>query len=70
MNTLHLPHSNVLKINDQIEETNTMSDENINGEQSASITPAQTLELDRRNASYLENPEDVIPWSEVKAAII
>ena len=47
-----------------------MSDENINGEQSASITPAQTLELDRRNASYLENPEDVIPWSEVKAAII
>ena len=70
MNTVHLPHSNVLKINDHIEETNTMSDENINRKQSQPITPTQELELDRRSASYLENPNDVIPWSEVKAAII
>ncbi len=69
MNTTHLPDERSLEIHEQIEQANTISGENINCEQSQPITPAQAVELDRRNASYLKNPDDAIPWSEVKAAL-
>lgn len=32
-----------------------------------SLTPAQQEELERRLADHLANPDDVIPWEEVKA---
>jgi putative addiction module component (TIGR02574 family) len=35
-----------------------------------SLTEAQQAELDRRLADHLTNPNDVIPWSEVKAAAL
>ncbi|MHB1281766.1 MAG: addiction module protein [Acidithiobacillus sp.] len=34
------------------------------------LTEAQTTELDRRRADHLANPDDVVPWSEVKAAAL
>ncbi|MBT9612949.1 MAG: addiction module protein, partial [Burkholderiales bacterium] len=35
-----------------------------------SLTEAQKAELDRRLADHLANPNDVLPWSEVKAAAL
>ena len=34
------------------------------------LTDAQKAELDRRLAQHLANPDDVIPWNEVKAAVL
>jgi putative addiction module component (TIGR02574 family) len=34
------------------------------------MTEAQKLELDRRLEDHLANPNEVIPWSEVKAAAL
>jgi putative addiction module component (TIGR02574 family) len=36
----------------------------------APLTEAQKAELDRRLAEHLANPEDGVPWSEVKAAAL
>ena len=33
------------------------------------LTPAQRAELDRRIAEHETNPNDVVPWEEVKASI-
>lgn len=30
------------------------------------VTPAQKAELDRRLAAYLNNPDDVVAWEDVK----
>jgi putative addiction module component (TIGR02574 family) len=35
----------------------------------ASLTDAQRAELDRRLADYASNPDDVVPWEDVKASI-
>lgn len=35
----------------------------------ASLTDAQRAELDRRLADYAANPNDVVPWEDVKASI-
>ena len=34
-----------------------------------SLTAAQTAELDRRLADYKANPDNIIPWEDVKASI-
>lgn len=34
------------------------------------LTAAQQVELDRRLADYEANPDDVVPWSEVKASAL
>ena len=34
-----------------------------------SLTEAQRTELDRRLAEYAANPNDVIPWEDIKASI-
>lgn len=35
-----------------------------------SLTEAQQAELDRRIAEHEANPDDVVPWENVKASII
>ncbi len=35
-----------------------------------SLTQTQELELDRRLADHLANPDDVIPWGDIKAAAL
>jgi putative addiction module component (TIGR02574 family) len=34
-----------------------------------SLSDAQRVELDRRLADYAANPNDVVPWEDVKASI-
>lgn len=34
------------------------------------LTEAQRAELDRRIAEHEANPDDVVPWDEVKASVI
>ena len=34
-----------------------------------SLTDAQRAELDRRLAEYAANPNDVVPWEEIKTSI-
>ena len=34
-----------------------------------SLTDAQRTELDRRLAEYAANPNDVVPWEEIKTSI-
>jgi putative addiction module component (TIGR02574 family) len=34
-----------------------------------SLTDAQRAELDRRLADHKANPDDVVPWADVKASI-
>lgn len=34
------------------------------------LSPAQEAELDRRLADHEANPDDVVPWPQVKAAIL
>jgi putative addiction module component (TIGR02574 family) len=34
------------------------------------LTESQKLELDRRLADHLANPDDVIAWDDVKAAAL
>ena len=33
------------------------------------LSPAQRAELDRRLANHRQNPDDVIPWEEVKSEL-
>ena len=33
------------------------------------LTDAQRAELDRRLADYAANPNDVVPWEDIKASI-
>ncbi len=35
-----------------------------------SLTEAQRTELDHRIALYEQNPQDVIPWEQVKATLL
>jgi putative addiction module component (TIGR02574 family) len=34
------------------------------------LTPAQAAELDRRLEDHMRHPTDVIPWSDIKSAVI
>ena len=70
MDTALLQRASALNINEQIELVEAIWDGIVNRGQAPAITTAQALELDRRNASYLANPNDVVPWSEVKAAAL
>ena len=70
MDTALLQRASALNINEQIELVEAIWDGIVNRGQAPAITAAQALELDSRNASYLANPNDVVPWSEVKAAAL
>jgi len=41
-----------------------------NGEAMLEVPEAHQRELDRRWAAYQRNPEDLVPWEEVKAKLI
>ena len=70
MNTELLQRASALNINEQIELVKAIWDGIVARGQTPSITDAQALELDRRHDSYLANPNNVVPWSEVKAAAL
>ena len=70
MNTQLLQQVSVLDIEEQIELVEAIWNNIVSRSASPSLTDAQKTELDRRLANHLENPNDVVSWSEVKAAAL
>ena len=60
----------MLDIDEQIELVEDIGDGLVSRDAAPSLTEAQKTELDRRLADYIANPNDVVPWSEVKAAAL
>ena len=60
----------MLDIDEQIELVEVIGDGLVSRDAAPSLTEAQKTELDRRLADYIANPNDVVPWSEVKAAAL
>lgn len=70
MNTQLLEQARVLAVDAQIELAEAIWDGIVSRNAVPPLTDAQKAELDRRLADHLENPDDVVPWSEVKAAAL
>jgi len=70
MNTQLLQQASVLEIDEQIKLVEAIWDGIVSRGLAPSLTEAQVIELDRRMIRYLANPDDVVPWSDVKAAAI
>jgi putative addiction module component (TIGR02574 family) len=58
----------VLDIDEQIELVEAIWNGIVSRSKAPPLTAAQSIELDRRLADHLAHPDDVLPWSEVKAA--
>jgi putative addiction module component (TIGR02574 family) len=70
MNTRLLQQASVLNVDEQIKLVEAIWDGIVSHGDVPALTESQKIELDRRIASYLANPDDVVSWSEVKAAAI
>ena len=67
MNTHLLKQASVLAIDEQIELAQAIWNGIVTRAAVPSVTPAQKAELESRLADHLAHPDNVIPWSEVKA---
>lgn len=70
MNTQLLQQASALDVDEQIELVEAIWDSIVSRGAAPALTEAQKTELDRRLADHLTNPNDVLPWSEVKAAAL
>lgn len=70
MNTHLLQQASVLNVDEQIELVEAIWDGIVSRDAAPPLTAAQKTELDRRLADHLANPNDVVSWSEVKAAAL
>lgn len=70
MNSQLLEQARVLGVDEQIELVEAIWDGIISRGAVPALTEAQKAELDCRLADHLANPNDVVPWSEVKAAVL
>lgn len=70
MNTHLLQQASVLDIDEQIELVEAIWNGIVSREATPSLTKAQKNELDRRLADHLAHPDDVVSWTEVKAAAL
>ena len=70
MNSQLLEQAKVLAVDEQIELVEAIWDGIVSRNAVPPMTEAQTTELDRRLANHLKNPDDVVPWDEVKAAAL
>lgn len=70
MNTQLLQQARGLAIDEQIELVEAIWDGIVSRGAVPALTEAQKAELDRRLADHQANPNDVVPWSEVKAAAL
>jgi putative addiction module component (TIGR02574 family) len=70
MNTQLLEQARKLDINEQIDLVEAIWDGIASRGEAPPLTDAQKAELDRRLADHLANPDDVIPWNEVEAAVL
>ena len=67
MNAQLLQQASTLDIDEQIELVEAMWDSIVSRGAAPALTEAQKTELDHRLADHLANPNDVIPWSEIRA---
>ncbi len=70
MKTQLLQEANVRDIDEQIELAEAIWDGIVIRGLVRSLTDAQKLELDRRLADHLANPDDLIAWDDVKAVAL
>lgn len=70
MNTQLLEQAKGLDIDEQIELVEAIWDGIVSRNAVPPLTEAQKAELDRRLADHMANPDDLIPWDEVKAAAL
>ena len=70
MNTHLLQQASVLDVDEQIELVEAIWNGIVSRGAVPSLTEAQKTELDRRLADHLANPNDVVSWSDVKAAAL
>lgn len=70
MNTQLLQQASDLDIDEQIELVEAIWNGIVSRGAAPPLTSAQEIELDRRMADYLANPNNVISWDEVKAAAL
>lgn len=70
MNTQLLQQVRVLNVDEQIELAEAIWDGIVARGATPFLTETQKAELDRRFSDHLANPDDVVPWIEVKAAAL
>jgi putative addiction module component (TIGR02574 family) len=70
MNTHLLQQASMLDVDEQIELVEAIWNGIVSRGAVPSLTEAQKTELDRRLADHLAHPNDVVSWSEVKAAAL
>ena len=70
MKTQLLQQASALDIDEQIELVEAIWTGIVSRGLEPSLTESQKLELDRRLADHLANPNDVIAWDDVKAAAL
>jgi len=70
MNTQLLQQARALNTDEKIERVGAIWDGIVSCGAVPSLTETQKSELDRRLADHLANPDDVVPWCEVKAAAL
>jgi putative addiction module component (TIGR02574 family) len=58
-----------LSVEERLELVEDLWDSIADEDAAASLTDAKRAELDRRLAEYATNPNDVIPWEDIKASI-
>lgn len=70
MNTQLLSQARQLSIQDQLELVEALWDGIAKHNAAPGPTDTQKAELDRRLADHEASPDDVVPWSEVKASAL
>jgi len=70
MDTHLLDKARQLSVQDQLELVTVLWEEIAKHNAVPPPTDAQKEELDRRLASHEANPDDVVPWAEVKASAV
>lgn len=70
MNTHLLDQARLLSVEEQLELVESLWDDIAKRNAVPPPTDAQKAELDRRLADHEANPDDVVPWSEVKASAL
>lgn len=70
MNTHLLQQASALNDDEQIALVEAIWDGIVSRDAAPPLTAAQKTELDRRLTDHLANPNDVVSWSEVKAAAL
>ena len=70
MNPHLLQQARQLDVDEQIALVEAIWDGIVSRGEVPALTEAQAIELDRRLADHLANPDDVVPWTEVKAAAL